>query len=93
MTGRATQEELKGDLVWMLKEALDESEKDSPDAGAIGDVLGKARDRLGSLDDLTPWQREQSLRFQAAQNELAKQNYPGVQSLIRESIAAFEGKG
>ncbi len=90
MMEEITQEGMKDDLIRMLKEALAESERPSPDNDLILDRLHRAKSRLGSLD-MTDAQKGESLRLDMAIRETARRNYVGAQSAIRGTINAFGG--
>ena len=91
MTEEPTQEDLSADLIRMLREALDECDKPSPDGKVVVDITEKARARLGSLENLTKGQKEGSLHLQAAGDQVAQQNYVIAKDLIKRTIGSFGG--
>ena len=86
-----TQEELRADLIRMLREALDECDKPSPNAGVVVGITEKARVRLGSLDNLTKGQKDEGLYLQAAAQQAEQQNYVLAKDRIKRTIEAFGG--
>ena len=91
MAEMPTQEELRADLIRMLREALDECDKPSPDGKVIVDITERARARLRSLENLTEVQQNESLYLEAAGQQAAQQNYMLAKDPIKRTIRAFGG--
>ena len=91
MAEMPTQEELRDDLIRMLREALDECNEPSPDGKVVVDITERAKARLGSLDNLTEGQKAESLYLEAAGQQAAQQNYMFAKDLIKRTIRTFGG--